>query len=411
MSGCIRRRSILLVVVLALCAGCAAFGNSGPRTTSGSSTAAAAESIAVHCNGSVLDSCLEKTPAGETDSAEGWAGNQTTPAILLVDYYYASAYWAPKTAEYEQAGIQAAAREVYRSQKSGGPWASVVLARFANAQGAATEAVGIDLDGFDVTDWPGKRISVPGLPGYAYPGGKVDSGGYLRTDYAVAVGNLLMIFEFFSQRSFDQTDFAVWARGQYLSLKSATIPATALTAEPAATLSCALASCLIAAPAGDLPWGGDWGSATTVTTNMYVNWMYDPSLQPVIADELKAEGLIEAAHTTWIDDGPSHPGTVQADVILLRFSSDQGAQLHILRQTANTDTDTFNVPGPGAAVGYTSDKPDSEGNYEEIVYGCVGAVEVEIHVLAPQAPDRTDAASIARRQLARLAARTTAAGS
>lgn len=411
MPGSIRNRSIVLVAVLALCGGCTTFGDPAPRSTGTPSTAASAESIAVDCDESNLLSCLEKTPAGESPMADSWAGDAATPAQSVVETYYAADYQAAKTTEYKVAGIQAAAHEAYESPDSGGPWASVTVARFADARGAATEAVGIDLDGLDVTDWSGKLISVPGLPGHAYPAGKADSDGYLRTDYAASVGNLLMIFELFSQHSVDRQDFAVWARGQYLSLESAKVPAGALAAGPAAALSCALPSCLIEPPVGDLPWTGGWGDATSVTKDMYVARMYSASRQPFITDELTAEGLTEAAHTTWIDDGLSHPGTVQADAILLRFSSDQGAQLHADRQIGNTGTNTFTVPGPGSAVGILPGKPDAEENYEVIVYGRIGAVEVEIHVIASQAPDRADAVSIAQRQLARLAADTAAAGS
>lgn len=185
---------------------------------------AVAAKLAVKCDEARLDSCLENMPDGMSQSVDPWGSVRDPNAAQFVGQYYPASNQTAVVQSLQQDGLQAIAHEDWLSDTNN---ADIVVLRFASAQGADAGLrsylqATIELVGSDKG-----KVEVPGIPGYAYPFGELDGAGEVNTWYAASVGNLLMIIAFQSPGSFNRNYFAKLAVGEYQSLRTAKIPATA----------------------------------------------------------------------------------------------------------------------------------------------------------------------------------------
>lgn len=195
-----------------------------------------AAKLETRCTEADLVGCLEKEPTGASpESTPLGASGAVTVQQYAAAYYDTSAEDETiATQNLRNAGLQAIVHEKWTVPGSGRATADVVVMRFASAQGAQSRALAGAGDSLSATQSDGLELATPGLPGHVYPDRAADAQGYLNAQYFTAVGNLLMIVHFASVASFDQADFGSWALGEYLTLRTARIPAApAATQDPA----------------------------------------------------------------------------------------------------------------------------------------------------------------------------------
>lgn len=370
---------------------------------------ASAASLAVTCDEANLASCLEKEPAGVTPDVSSWATNASPTAQQYADEYHDPGSQGSKSAvgNLQKAGLQAMAHEAW-DFGTGDEYYDVVVMRFATSQGAQATALAFQGTSLAPEEGTGQHATVQGLPGEVYPGtdgSGADASSGVDVRYAQAVGNLAMVVHL-GDASFDQGRFASWAGGEYLSLKTAKIPAAPAETIDTATTSCTpLTSCLVAAPAGSAPWQTSWGGETTPSPRQFVQQLYAGSFAQTVADKLTNQGLTGIAHRTWALNGGSGD---EADLLLLQFKTTQGAESRADEEISNLGGGTkFAVSGPGGGQGVVTTSADSQGFYNTQLDGYVGNVEVELFTFAPQAAvSRNEATDWAQAEFEKLAAAT-----
>lgn len=234
------RRWIVLPVALALAAGAVYAEHRGASVSYAPVDArveqADAAKLETRCTEADLVGCLEKEPTGASpESTPLGASGAVTVQQYAAAYYDTSAEDETiATQNLRNAGLQAIVHEKWTVPGSGRATADVVVMRFASAQGAQSRALAGAGDSLSATQSDGLELATPGMPGHVYPDRAADAQGYLNAQYFTAVGNLLMIVHFASVASFDQADFGSWALGEYLTLRTARIPAApAATQDPA----------------------------------------------------------------------------------------------------------------------------------------------------------------------------------
>ena len=369
---------------------------------------AAAVKLEATCTESNLLSCLEKEPSGAAPDLIPWGDSGDVTAQEYAQTYYdlSATDEAIAVKNLQNAGMQAIVHEKWTVQGGNQATADVIIMSFASAQGAQSRALAGEGDALSVTRSAGLEVAIPGLPGYVYPQRTPDAQGFLNAEYFATVGNLLMVVHFANTGSFDQTDFGSWALGEYLTLRTARIPAAPVTMISAATTSCSpLTACLVSIPASDIQNTTGWGGLSTPTLDQFVQQMYSSDSSSVatrVTAELENQGLTDVAHTLWQDTAGDG-----FDVDLLRFKTEQGAESRARHEIAGIDGTEFSVSGPGSAEGAYTTTPDSDNNYDTNVYGYVGDVAVEVHAFSAVTKDLSEATSAAQHQFAKLAAVTT----
>jgi hypothetical protein len=369
---------------------------------------AAAVKLKAACTELNLLSCLEKEPSGATPVLLPWGDSGDVTAQEYAQTYYdtPAADEAIAVQNLQNAGIQAIVHEKWTVSEGQQATADVIVMSFASAQGAQSRALASEGGALSAEASAGLEVAIPGLPGYAYPHRILDADGYVDAEYFATVGNLLMVVHFWSRASFDQTDFGSWALGEYLTLRTARIPAAPVTMISAATTSCSpLAACLVPVPASDPRVTTGWGAISAPTLDQFVQNMYS-SVSPAeavrVTAELENEGLAGTAHAVWQDTAGDG-----FELDLLRFTTEQGAESRTRDEIGGLDGTEFSVSGPGSAKGSYTTTLDSDNNYDTNVYGYVGDVAVEMHAYSAASKDLSQAASVAQQQFAKLAAVTT----
>jgi hypothetical protein len=409
------RRWIALPVAAALAAGAAYVEHRGGSAATSVSFApvdaeaahAAAAKLQGDCAESNPLSCLEKEPSGARPVDLPWGGAGDVTAEEYADTYYgtSSAEEDIEAQDLQDAGVQSVVHEKWTTPGRYQATADVVVMSFASPQGAQSRALSGAGAALSAEGSDGLEISFPGLPGYAYPHRTADGEGNIEAEYFAAVGNLLMVVRFWSQASLDESDFASWALGGYLTLRTARIPAAPVTTIGSATTACSpLTACLVSVPASDIPITTGWGGLSAPTLDQFIQQMYSSaptSSSARVSAELENEGLTGIAHTVWQDTAGD-----QFEVDLLRFKTEQGAESRARDEIGAIDGTKFSVSGPGSAEGDYS-ATSASGNYATTVYGYVGDVAVEVHAFSVALPDQSEATSVAQRQFAKLAAVTT----
>ncbi|MDQ2750910.1 MAG: hypothetical protein M3Y44_15485 [Actinomycetota bacterium] len=164
-----------------------------------------------------------------------------------------------------------------------------------------------------------------------------------------------------------------------------------------------LSSLLAPAPPGSKPWNTAWSKTATPTLAEFVAHVYPATSVAVATSQLKAQGLTEIAHATWIATDAN-----QADVILLRFATTAGAVSRFRSATAaqadNKGQLHFDVPGFADAIGYYQTALDPLGDIRTIVYGQVGDIVVEVFFYSPAKLDQAAAVAAITAQLRLLPA-------
>ena len=414
-----RRRTwrwIALPLVLVLAAGAAYTEHRGGSAAASVSFApvdakvvqAAAVKLEATCTESNLLTCLEKEPSGSTPDLIPWGDSGDVTAQEYAQTYYdlSATDAAVAVKNLQNAGMQAIVHEKWTVQGGNQATADVIIMSFASAQGARSRALAGEGDALSATESAGLEVAIPGLPGYVYPRRTPDAQGFLNAEYFAVVGNLLMEVHFANTGSFDQTDLGSWALGEYLTLRTARIPAAPATMIGAATTSCSpLTACLVSIPASDIQDTSGWGGISTPTLDQFIQQMYSSapsSTAARVTAELQNEGLTGIAHTVWQDTAGDG-----FEVDLLRFKTEQGAESRARHEIGELDGTEFGLSGPGSAEGAYTTTPDSADDYDTTVYGSVGDVAVEVYAYSALSKDLSEATSAAQRQFAKLAAVTT----
>jgi len=178
-----------------------------------------------------------------------------------------------------------------------------------------------------------------------------------------------------------------------------TASSTTTSAAPASDLT----SLLVPAPSGSRPWGTPWSKNGTPTLEEFVAHVYPARALALAKSQLKAQGIKDIVHRTWIATDAN-----QADTILLRFDTTAGAVSRYRSATAAKGGDTgqrhFDVPGYPQAIGYYNPTLDELGDVRTIVYGQIGTIVVEVFFYSPAKLDKTAAIAAITNQLRRLPA-------
>ena len=363
---------------------------------------AAAVKLAADCTEANLPGCLEKEPSGAEAAQLSWGGSGAVSVQQYVDAYYddSSVSESIETQDLQTAGVRQIVHEQWEIAGHGQPAADVIVMSFASAQGAQSRALAGAGAALSAEGSDGLQVAIPGLPGYVYPHRVPDASGFVNAEYFTAVGNLLMVVHFGSLSSFDRSDFAAWALGEYLTLRTARIPAAPVTTIGSATTACSpLTSCLVSVPASDSALTDGWGGNSAPSVGQYVQEMYSSSYASTATAGLVNQGVTGIAHTLWDDSAGD-----SVDVVLLRFKTEQGAESRAREEFGGISGTKFSVSGPGSGKGAYTTTADSEGRYPTNLYGYVGDVAVEVYAFTGQAKDPSAAISAAQRQFAKLAA-------
>jgi hypothetical protein len=404
------RRWIGLPVALAVSAAVYLVGHGGFGSTSASVGApfnaqvahAAAVKLETDCTEANLPGCLEKEPSGARPVQLSWGGSGDVSIQQYVAAYYddSSVSESIETQELQTAGVRQIVHEQWEIPGQGQPTADVIVMSFASAQGAQSRALAGAGAALSAQGSDGLQVAIPGLPGYVYPHRAPDASGFVNAEYFTAVGNLLMVVHFGSLTGFDRSDFAAWALGGYLTLRTARIPAAPVTTIGSATTACSpLTSCLVSVPASDSALTDGWGGNSAPSLGQYVQEMYSTSYASTATAGLVNQGVTGVAHTLWDDSAGE-----SVDVVLLRFKTEQGAESRAREEIAAASGSKFSVSGPGSGEGAYTTTADSEGRYPVNVYGSVGDVAVEVYAFTGRPKDPSEATSAAQRQFAKLAA-------
>jgi hypothetical protein len=171
------------------------------------------------------------------------------------------------------------------------------------------------------------------------------------------------------------------------------------TTTPAPTTD--LAALLAPAPSGSKPWDTAWSRNDKPTLDEFVAHVYPAQSTALAKSQLKAQGIKDIAHRTWIATDAN-----QADVVLLRFDTTAGA---VSRYRSATMAKAgapgqlhFDVPGFTEAVGYYSPVLDELGDVRAIVYGQIGDIVLEVFFYSPAQLDQAAAVAAATAQLSLL---------
>jgi uncharacterized protein YceK len=164
-----------------------------------------------------------------------------------------------------------------------------------------------------------------------------------------------------------------------------------------------LADLLAPAPLGSRPWDTPWSNNGTPTLDEFVAHVYRAKSIDLAKSQLKAQGIKDIAHRTWIGTDAN-----QADTILLRFDTAAGAVSRYRSATAAKAEDEgqlhFDLPGFTEAVGYYNPVLDELGDVRTIVYGRVGDIVVEVFFYSPAKLDMAAAIAATTTQLRLLPA-------
>lgn len=175
-----------------------------------------------------------------------------------------------------------------------------------------------------------------------------------------------------------------------------TTAATTPTGTPAPATD--LADLLAPAPTGSRPWDTPWSNNVAPNLDEFVAHVYPAKSVALAKSQLKAQGIKDIAHRTWIGTDAN-----QADIILLRFDTTAGAVSRYRSATAAKAQDKgqlhFDVPGFAEAIGYYNPVLDELGDIRTIVYGQVGAVVVEVFFYSPAKLDQAAAIAATTVQL------------
>ena len=171
----------------------------------------------------------------------------------------------------------------------------------------------------------------------------------------------------------------------YNHFKSTDNGVTAVTCTPFA-----LTSCLVARPPSAQGGLADsWNPTATPTKADYLKWAFDadPIAQKIAGDNLTSQGLQNIAHAAWkAADGNG------IDIVLLKFSSEQGAHARSLELigTDMTSGDSGNavpvpIPVPAGVPGsaYSSAKPNSNGDIDTRYAAYVGDIALQVSYYSP----------------------------
>jgi hypothetical protein len=174
-------------------------------------------------------------------------------------------------------------------------------------------------------------------------------------------------------------------------------PTTAATTSTSTLPAAHLTDLLAPAPPGSRPWDTPWAQNATPTLDEFVAHVYPPKSLDLAKSQLKAQGIKDIAHRTWIGTDAN-----QADTILLRFATTAGAVSRYRSASAAKAEDkgqrSFAVPGH-TAIGYYSPVLDELGDIRTIVYGQVGDIVVEVFFYSPAKLDKATAIAAATAQL------------
>lgn len=182
-----------------------------------------------------------------------------------------------------------------------------------------------------------------------------------------------------------------------------TTAASTTTTSTTTSSASSLSELLAPAPSGSRPWGTAWSKNDEPTLDQFVEHVYPSSAVALAKSQLKAQGIADIAHRTWIGSDAN-----QADTILLRFDTTVGAVSRYRSATTAKAGDTgqqhFAIPGYSQAIGYYSPTLDELGNVRAIVYGQVATIVVEVFFYSPAKLDRAAAVAAATAQLTLLPA-------
>jgi hypothetical protein len=182
-------------------------------------------------------------------------------------------------------------------------------------------------------------------------------------------------------------------------------PTTTVTSTGSTSSSPAadLATLLAPAPSGSRPWDTPWSRNEKPTLDDFVAHVYPVRSADLAKSQLKAQGIKDIAHRTWIGTDAN-----QADTVLLRFNTTAGAVSRYRSATVAKAGDKgqlhFDVPGFTEATGYYNPVLDELGDVRTIVYGQVGAIVVEVFFYSPAKLDKPAAIAAITAQLSLLPA-------
>ncbi|QMU76480.1 hypothetical protein GXW83_12750 [Streptacidiphilus sp. PB12-B1b] len=302
---------------------------------------------------------------------------------------------------------------------SDGTQADVFLVQFATADGAQDYVSGVS-EGTSEQESPSEPLSaIPGIPGgESWTAGAIDSAGDIRQTAWYSVGNIAVDLHFYAPGTADTAQLTQLAKDQYARLTGnvttpSPLPSSSATARPTARQATATAADrrrlqgdLVSRPSGAQPWAstGKNGPTGVLTLQQFATRFADPAHRSQVIDEETDRGFQYAVRENWIaSDG------VQADVVLLQFSSATGAQSFTLGYQGGAGdevgrTGTYAVPGAGDTMAYEHPGLDSDGNIWTEGYGVVGDIAVTIDVYAPGKADRAAVQDALKRQYAALMA-------
>jgi hypothetical protein len=225
-----KTRWIALAIAAGLIVGAGAYfavDHAGASLPAASGLPAASRRLTVRCDESVLTSCLEKLPSTELPVMGTWPDEQspTIPQFVAQMFGGTPAQQQQTAKNLQGEGLEAVSHEVYQSTAGDGPAGDIIVMRFASPQ-QASYFVSVVRSNWasSTTGAPPPSTSVSGLPGSVYLSDKLNDEGYETAKYGAAAGNLVMQVMYGSYETFNKSDFAVSAGGEYLTLESAHTP-------------------------------------------------------------------------------------------------------------------------------------------------------------------------------------------
>ena len=141
-----------------------------------------------------------------------------------------------------------------------------------------------------------------------------------------------------------------------------------------------LVSCLIEPPAGAGKNSSSWATSTSVDATAYASAYADAAAtqQPSeVSSLVTGDGLKSIAHRSW------YQGSNQIDLILLQFTSPQGAQAWADDRTGDflalDSGPDISLPANPGGRAYTTASPDGAGDIDVRYITTVGAIDFEAH--------------------------------
>lgn len=162
-----------------------------------------------------LPGLLEHAPAGSNGWGNSW-GNLVAPSPRqFVNHVYGGSYRDTALAQLQAQGLTTVVHRTWIARDRN--QADVVLLRFKTVTGASTRYLTATANQGNVPNIT--KVSVPGRAdavGFRSPG--VDSDGYVRSIFYVAVRNVAVELFYYSPKKFTPADAFTWLRAQAKAL-------------------------------------------------------------------------------------------------------------------------------------------------------------------------------------------------